>query len=82
MDNLKDGSTRLWASAVFFAIFTLYGLYTLNGEWRAFVGLRWAFLVEGDPDAKGGRQLAYSVRLEEGLGLKLGRQLAYSVRLE
>jgi len=52
------------SSCIFSCIYTLYALYTLDKEWRTFVGHRNAFLDAGDPDARGGNQLAYSVRLE------------------
>ena len=103
MINLADGSQRLWVSAAFTMLFNLYALYTLDIEYRLFVGWRGEFLVnknntsvfiegltssvclparvvrasgvdvlfylslkqaDGDPDARGGKQLAYSVRVE------------------
>jgi hypothetical protein len=52
------------ASCAFSCLYTLYAVYTMDMEWRAFVGHRNVFLDQGDPDAKGGSQLSYSVRLE------------------
>jgi hypothetical protein len=64
MANVIDGSQRLWASAAFSALFNLYALYTINEEWKLYVKWRTEFLETGDRDAKGGAQLAYSVRVE------------------
>ena len=64
MDNLYPGSNRMWASTVFSALFTAFVLVTMDHEWRSFVEWRTEFLAEGDYDAKGGSQLAYSIRVE------------------
>ena len=64
MDNVRAKAQRLWAPTIFMYFFVAYTLYSINMEWKVFLNWRAEFLEAGDPDAEGGRQLAYSIRVE------------------
>jgi len=61
MDSLEPKSSGIWWSASMVVLYTLYALFTMHQEMKLWVGWRGEFLARGDPDAKGGQQLAYSV---------------------
>jgi hypothetical protein len=62
MGNLDTDDTKLWASFACAWLFSIYALYLLYDEYKVFMGLRQAFLRDGDILAN--PQTRYSCLLE------------------
>lgn len=77
--HVKQGSSRLWAAALSFAVFSLFALYSVYKEWTLYAPLRYSFMARGNVDTD--RDYRYAVMVQS-LPCRLRSNYALRIYLE